>query len=87
MRGESIGIISGSNIIALRKVEVEPVDDYAYAMREYGVTRKELDKFGAEVERHSERRKGRVMRVTSEQLRKGIDQVSDHQRRGPTKAR
>jgi hypothetical protein len=33
--GEDIGIISGADIIALRKVRVEPMD---YAWREYGVT-------------------------------------------------
>jgi len=34
-RGEDIGIICGADIIALRKVEVEPTD---YAQREYGAT-------------------------------------------------
>jgi len=39
VRGEDIGIVSGADIIALRKVEVESMD---YAQREYGVTKKEL---------------------------------------------
>lgn len=38
-RGEDIGIVSGSDVIALRKVEVESTD---YAWREYGVTQEEL---------------------------------------------
>lgn len=37
--GEEIGIISGANIIALRKVEVEATD---YAWKEYGVTPEEI---------------------------------------------
>jgi hypothetical protein len=35
VRGEDIGIICGSDIVALRKVSVESTD---YAEREYGVT-------------------------------------------------
>ena len=42
--GDDVAIISGDSIIALRKVEVEPVD-YTYAMREYGATPAELDRF------------------------------------------
>ncbi len=41
-RGQDIGIISGADIIALRKVEVESGD---YAWREYGVTQAELRAF------------------------------------------
>jgi antitoxin (DNA-binding transcriptional repressor) of toxin-antitoxin stability system len=61
VRGEDIGIISGADIIALRKVEVEAVEEYSYAMREYGVTRKELDRFGKAVDQHiaRERREGK----------------------------
>jgi hypothetical protein len=40
--GEDIGIISGPNIIALRKIEVESVD---YALREYGVSKEEVNRF------------------------------------------
>lgn len=43
VRGEDIGIISGADIIALRKVEVESAD---YALREYGATDAEVE--GAE---------------------------------------
>jgi antitoxin (DNA-binding transcriptional repressor) of toxin-antitoxin stability system len=39
-RGKDIGIISGADIIALRKVEVESTD---YAGKEYGVTDAEVE--------------------------------------------
>ena len=70
VRGENIGIISGADIIALRKVEVEAVDEYSYAMRQYGVTRQELDQFGEAVDQHiaQERRDGRLIKTTSKQL-------------------
>jgi antitoxin (DNA-binding transcriptional repressor) of toxin-antitoxin stability system len=89
VRGENIGIISGADIIALRKVEVEAVDDHAYALREYGVTKNEMDQFGKAVDRHiaEERRKGRLIETTPEQLRKTIDETADHHRRRSTKAR
>ena len=41
-RGQEIAILSGENVVALRKVEVE-VNDYAW--REYGATPEELEKF------------------------------------------
>jgi ribosomal protein L19E len=40
--GEDIGILFGDQVIALRPVEV---NSYEYAMKEYGVTKKELDRF------------------------------------------
>jgi antitoxin (DNA-binding transcriptional repressor) of toxin-antitoxin stability system len=86
VRGEDIGIISGADIIALRKVEVEAVEEYSYAMREYGVTRKELDRFGKAVDRHvaRERREGKLIKTTPGQLRNQIDQVADHHPRRST---
>jgi hypothetical protein len=33
VRGENIGIISGADIIALRNVEVEPVEEYSSEIR------------------------------------------------------
>ena len=82
-RGENIGIISGADIIALRKVEVEAVDEYSYGRREYGVTRKELDQFGKAVDEHiaQERRAGKLIKATSGQLRNQIDQTAHHPRR------
>lgn len=41
-QGQDIGIISGADIIALRKVKVESAD---YAQREYGATDAQLDTF------------------------------------------
>jgi antitoxin (DNA-binding transcriptional repressor) of toxin-antitoxin stability system len=49
-QGEEIGIISGADIIALRKVDVEAADDYTYGMREYEVTRDDLKKFERNLE-------------------------------------
>src|SRR5882724_7248810 len=80
VRGENVGIISGADIIALRKVEVEAVDDYSYAMREYGVTHKQLKQFGKAVDQHiaQEGRDGRLIKTTPKQLRKQIDQAAHH---------
>ena len=41
-RGEDIGILHGDQVIALRPVKVHSDD---YAIREYGVTESELDRF------------------------------------------
>jgi antitoxin (DNA-binding transcriptional repressor) of toxin-antitoxin stability system len=88
-RGEDIGIISGAGIIALRKVEVEAAQEYSHAMREYGVTRRELDRFGKAVDQHiaRERQHGKLIRTTPQQLRNQIDQAADHHRRRPTTPR
>ena len=76
-RGEDVGIISGGEIIALRKVEVESTD---YAFREYGATSKELEAFEKAVEkRHkSSKRAGRLVTKTSAELRKMIEQTTRH---------
>jgi hypothetical protein len=89
VRGENIGIISGADIIALRKVEVEAVDEYSYAMEEYGVTRQELDRFGKAVNQHiaQERRNGKLVKTTSAQLKTQIDQAARHHRRRSTTPR
>ncbi len=41
-KGEDIGILHGDQVIALRPVKVHSDD---YALREYGVTEQELDRF------------------------------------------
>jgi hypothetical protein len=89
VRGEDIAIISGPDIIALRKVEVEAVEEYSYAMREYGVTRKQLDQFGKAVDQHiaTERRDGKLIKTTPGQLRDQVDQAADNHRRCPTTSR
>jgi antitoxin (DNA-binding transcriptional repressor) of toxin-antitoxin stability system len=78
-RGEDIGIVSGAGIIALRKVEVEAVEEYSYAMGEYGVTRKELDRFGKAVDQHitRQRRDGKLIKTAPGQLRNQIEQAAD----------
>jgi antitoxin (DNA-binding transcriptional repressor) of toxin-antitoxin stability system len=83
--GEDIGIVSGANIIALRKVSVESSD---YAQREYGVTDKQLDRFAdamdAQVERLRASGELEKYRFTPEQLR---EKVAHHPARGTGKNR
>ena len=57
--GEDIGILHGDQVIALRPVTVHSDD---YAMREYGVTEKELDRFVKRMNRRiaQERKKGTI---------------------------
>ena len=77
-RGEDVGIIAGANIIALRKVEVAPVeDDYSYAMSEYGVTREEMQRFDKRLDKQIRLRErdGKYITVTSrKQLEKLLEQ-------------
>ena len=47
-RGEDVAIISGADIIALRKIRVQPAD---YAMTEYGATREDVAKLTKKVDR------------------------------------
>jgi antitoxin (DNA-binding transcriptional repressor) of toxin-antitoxin stability system len=61
--GEDIGILHGDKIIALRPVTVHSDD---YALQEYGVTEKELDRFVRRTDRQiaRERRAGTIKRYT-----------------------
>ena len=61
--GEDIGILHGDKIIALRPVTVHSDD---YALREYGVTEKELDQFVKRTDRKiaAERKKGTIKRYS-----------------------
>jgi antitoxin (DNA-binding transcriptional repressor) of toxin-antitoxin stability system len=67
-RGEDIGIVCGSDIVALRKVDVEATD---YAQREYGATPQQV----AALEKATEQRYRRLKRgkklttTTAEELR------------------
>lgn len=76
-RGEDIGIVSGADIIALRKVEVESTD---YAFREYGVTAQELEVFekAAEKRYRKSKRTGKLVTKTSPGLRKMIEEAARH---------
>jgi antitoxin (DNA-binding transcriptional repressor) of toxin-antitoxin stability system len=78
--GRDVAIISGDSIIALRKVEVEPVD-YTYAMSEYGATPAELDRFEKAVDERfrQQRQAGKLM--TMDQAEKGLGQAHTHRRR------
>ena len=71
-RGEDIGIISGADIIALRRVEVESMD---YAQREYEATPEQVAAVGEATNKRYRRlkRSGKLVTVTTEQLRKMID--------------
>ena len=61
--GEDIGILHGDKVIALRPVSVHADD---YALREYGVTQQELDRFVKRADRHvnRERRTGKIRRYS-----------------------
>jgi len=71
-QGEDIGIVSGADIIALRKVEVEATD---YAQREYGATPEQVAALETATDRRYRKLKqsGKLVTVTTEQLRKMID--------------
>jgi len=74
-RGEDIGIISGSDIIALRKVEVESTD---YAFREYGVTQQELENLERNLEKRyqQQKRTDQLITLTPAKLKKMIEEAS-----------
>ena len=74
-RGEDIGIVSGADVIALRKVEVESTD---YALREYGLTAQEVARYEeAAVAEHERLRKtGKLEYLTTENLRKKGDKAA-----------
>lgn len=64
-KGEDIGILHGDQIIALRPVTVHSDD---YALREYGVTEQELDRFVKRTNRQiaRERKAGTIKRYTGD---------------------
>src|SRR5712671_1827382 len=76
-RGEDVGIISGSDIIALRKVEVESTD---YAFHEYGVTPDEVETFEKAAERRYQKLKrgGKLSYKTPEDLKTIIEETTRH---------
>jgi antitoxin (DNA-binding transcriptional repressor) of toxin-antitoxin stability system len=61
--GEDIGILHGDTVIALRPVTVHADD---YALREYGVTEQELNRFVKEADRqiNRERKTGKIKRYS-----------------------
>jgi antitoxin (DNA-binding transcriptional repressor) of toxin-antitoxin stability system len=71
-RGEDIGIVSGADIIALRKVEIESRD---YSQREYGATLEQVAALERATDKRHEslKRSGELVTVTAEELRKMIE--------------
>jgi antitoxin (DNA-binding transcriptional repressor) of toxin-antitoxin stability system len=74
-KGNDIGIISGADIIALRKVEVESAD---YAYREYGATQEQVQKLAEWAERRYEQQKkaGKLVKMTPEKIRKMLEKTT-----------
>jgi antitoxin (DNA-binding transcriptional repressor) of toxin-antitoxin stability system len=70
--GEDIGIVSGADIIALRKVEVESAD---YVQREYGATPDQVSALDRETDRRYRRLRhaGKLMTLSAAQLRKMLE--------------
>lgn len=62
-KGENFGILYGDKVIALRPVTVHADD---YALREYGVTEKELDRFVKRADRQITRewRTGKIKKYS-----------------------
>ena len=62
-KGEDIGILHDGNVIALRPVTVYSDD---YALQEYGVTEKELDRFVRRMDKRiaREQKTGTIKRYT-----------------------
>ncbi len=71
INGEDIGIVCGSNIVALRPVEVHSGD---YVLQEYGVTPEEADKALKKAEREirRERLTGKMVVYERGQLRRAL---------------
>jgi antitoxin (DNA-binding transcriptional repressor) of toxin-antitoxin stability system len=64
-RGEDVGIISGADIIALRKIQVIPLTE-EYVKREYGVSSAELKAFEKRTDARYRKlkREGKLMQLT-----------------------
>ncbi len=71
-RGEDVGIVSGADIIALRKVEVESAD---HAFREYGASAAQVASLDAATDkRYRElRQRGRLVTLSAAQVRKLLE--------------
>ncbi len=79
-RGEEVAILSGADIIALRKVEITAVD-HSFAAAEYGATPEELERFERAVDQHfaTSKKAGRLM--TLEQTAKALEKAPADRRR------
>jgi hypothetical protein len=74
-RGKDIGIISGADIIALRKVEVESAD---YAQGEYGVTRTQVEDAERATDKRFQnlKRLGKLTITTHGELKKLLEKAA-----------
>lgn len=63
MRGEDVGILCGSQVVALRPVQVYSED---YALQEYGVTKQELTRAAKrlDAELTADKKRGRLRRYS-----------------------
>lgn len=73
-RGEDIGIISGRDIIALRKVRIESAD---YAMQEYGATEDRIARAARSTDQRYRRlnRAGKLTVTTQAELRRLLEET------------
>jgi antitoxin (DNA-binding transcriptional repressor) of toxin-antitoxin stability system len=76
-RGEDIGIISGADVIALRKVGVQSTD---YAWREYGVTPEQVSRYerSAIAEHGRLKKAGKLEYLTQDALRAKREKTARH---------
>jgi hypothetical protein len=74
-KGNDIGIVSGADIIALRKVEVESTD---YAYREYGATPQQVETVAkwAEQRYHQQKKAGKLAKVTPAKIKKMLEKTT-----------
>jgi len=74
-RGEEVGIVSGADIIALRKVPVQAAD---YAWSEYGVTAEEVSRYEQKaIAEHARLKKaGKLQPLSADELRKKREETT-----------
>lgn len=74
-RGDDIGIVSGADIIALRKVEVISTD---YVQHEYGVLPRQVEALARATDRRYRRlrKASKLVTVTPHQIRKLLEQAA-----------
>jgi antitoxin (DNA-binding transcriptional repressor) of toxin-antitoxin stability system len=74
-QGKDIGIISGADIIALRKVDVESTD---YAQRQYGVSSGRVETFSRAAGRRYRKlnRAGKLSLTTAQELEKMLEKAT-----------
>jgi antitoxin (DNA-binding transcriptional repressor) of toxin-antitoxin stability system len=76
-QGEQVAIISGGDVIALRKVEVAAIDT-SYAEAEYGATPESLERFERGVTaRYQRQRKAGKLRSLA-QVKAGLEKAHAH---------